>query len=1231
MTASAAARPRFAFDLEADGLLADATRIHCLCIGDLDSDRIDAFGPDRIDEALAVLSGAAVIIGHNVSGYDLPLLRRLRGWTPSPACAVYDTLVASRTILPNISELDAEVASRCAPWLGKLCGRHSLAAWGARLGVPKLGADIESFTAWSTELQERCVSDVRLTKALWQFLHPESYSPQAIDLEHRTAAVCERIASDGVPFDTAAADRLCAQWAARRDALEADLRRQYPEVRNWNSRQQIVALLTSRGWESEKHTDKGNPSLDDEVLETVVSIWPEFAGLAEYFALGGLIAKIGTGEKSCRSYAGADGRIHAAPIHIRAPHGRAQYASPNLGGIPNPKKGARFGNECRTLFRAPDGWVLVACDQANLQDRGLAHYLAEHDGGRYAEAFSKGIDTHWQTTLALGLVPEGTVRDKTDKLHTSLREAAKRFRYAFLYGAGAARVGRIILDTCRTARVLDPHSDLLVRLFGTAAHPSDDAQKRVGAQMLDRFITATPGLSVLRAKLRGQAAARGWVAGLDGRRVPTGAQYKALNRIVTAAEAIVCKRWLVQVYDELRARFRYGPEGEAYLTLWLHDEIVVVCRPEIAEQIGEILVKHAIEAAEHYGLRVPLAAEFKIGRDWAGTPLDENAVKQTSAPVAEEPRDDGEARAGAGASANGGNGGAGADAGFSSGAANGSGHGQHHEQHHADHDHNRDGYPHGERDNGQQIAFYVYRHADGRDYLGVKRTSAKQFPQFHWNGSGWVKGAPQGPKIPYRLPELIKAPLDGWVLICAGEKDADTAAALGFAATTNTEGERKGSWAPELNAWFAGRKRVAVMEDNDETGRAHAIEVAEALRDIVPDIRVVTFRDLPEHSDLTDWQECGHGRDDLLTRIEAAKPYRPRPQPSPIRQWEGEPVPELEYSVPDRYPLDNVGLFSGEGGQGKSSLVEQLCVAHALGREWLGCIPRQGPAIYIECEDAERVLHWRLKAIAAHYKVSLIDIADAGFQMYPLADEEHAVLATAPDKSGIVRPTPLYDWLYELAGDVKPVMIGIASSANVFAGNENVRTEVQQFIRLLRRIACAAHGTVLLVTQPSLTGIENKSASHEGLAGTTQWHNGVRARAVMKAVNPEDGIDTGLRVVTFHKNQYGPASAACFVRYEGGLFLPVEGMSIDAAARAAKADEVFVTLLKRFTEQRQLVSPKPSASYAPSRFAEHAEAEGITKKEFSQAMQRLLDAKVIEIRCWGKPSRPSYYLAVVGS
>jgi RecA-family ATPase len=199
-------------------------------------------------------------------------------------------------------------------------------------------------------------------------------------------------------------------------------------------------------------------------------------------------------------------------------------------------------------------------------------------------------------------------------------------------------------------------------------------------------------------------------------------------------------------------------------------------------------------------------------------------------------------------------------------------------------------------------------------------------------------------------------------------------------------------------------------------------------------------------------------------------------------------------------------------------------------------------------------------------------------------------------------------------------MIGIASSANVFAGNENVRTEVQQFIRLLRRIGCVAGGSVILVTQPSLSGIDHKSASHEGLAGTTQWHNAVRARAVISSIKHENGIDTGLRQIKFRKNQYGPESASCFVRYDNGLFLPVEGMSLDAAERATKADEVFISLLKKFTAQGQKVSPNKSNTYAPSRFSEQPEAFGISKHELKRAMQRLLDAGVIKVETGSRSS-----------
>ena len=908
-----------------------------------------------------------------------------------------------------------------------------------------------------------------------------------------------------------------------------------------------------------------------------------------------------------------NGRIHAEIHPHRSDEGgtrslRFSYSNPPLQQMA--ARDEEIAPLIRGVFLPEQGEVWAKPDISQQEFRFITHYATKLKLTRAEEAarrYRADPDTDFHD-----LVAELTGLD---------RKQAKNVNFAKAFGAGVRKFAAMIGKPESEARAIYARYDRMLpfvhqlskRCEHTAASRGylelyDGARRHWGDWVAWVNWKGTGPCSREEAERRIKDPAHAWYRKGPPRRIDT---HKAMNALIQGSAARHTKLWM-------RACWR---EGIVPL-LQMHDCLdLSVSSPEQAERVAQL-------GREAVTLEVPIEVDLKFGRSWGdavhtwdelcnGTKIhsvaseislgataddhdstdDDLKTDSTNLGEDDNERDQDDDRVDSG-----------------------------HDQHAG----NRDGYPHGERNTGQRVAFYIYRDARGRPYLRIKKTTTKQYPQYRWENGRWISGKPNGPKIPYRLPELLDAPPDACVLICAGEKDAETAAALGFVATTNPEGEGKGKWTPELNAWFAGRKHVAIMEDNDATGRDHVIEVAGALRGIVSDIRIVTFHDLPEHGDLTDWKERGHGRDDLLAKIEATKPYHPRPQASPIRQWDGEPVPELEYAVPERFPLENVGLFSGEGGQGKSSLVQQLCAAHALKREWLGCIPRHGPAIYIECEDAERVLHWRLKSIAAHYSVTLADIADGGFQMYPLADEENAVLATAPDKSGIVRPTALYDWLYELAGDLKPVMIGIASSANVFAGNENARTEVQQFIRLLRRIACVARGAVLLVTQPSLTGIENKSASHEGLAGTTQWHNAVRARAVMKTVKPEDGIDTGLRAIAFHKNQYGPASATCFVRYENGLFLPVEGMSMDAAERAAKADELFVTLLKRFTEQHRIVNHLVGRNYAPVAFSEHSDAQGISKKEFARAMQRLLDAKIIEIREWGKASRRSFYLVVAG-
>jgi DNA polymerase I-like protein with 3'-5' exonuclease and polymerase domains len=318
-----------------------------------------------------------------------------------------------------------------------------------------------------------------------------------MDIEHRITVICNAITDIGVPFDRAAGEDLLARWNARRGVPQAQLAQQFPGT-NLNSRPQIGKLLEDRGWIPEKRTEKTNqPKINDELLETIHEIYPEFAGLSEYMVLGRRIGQLSKGQKAWPKQISDDGRIHGGLVPIGTPHSRAKHLDPNLAQVPNHKKGKPFAAECRALFRSNNGWVMVAADQASLQDRGLAHYLHPYDNGGYAQAFLAGEDTHWKTTTALGLIDEGTARDKESKLHTSMRESGKRFRYAFLYGAQAATAGRVILDAARTALVIDPTSTFLQRLF-ESSRPAEATIKRIGGAARRKFEAAVPGLVQLR-------------------------------------------------------------------------------------------------------------------------------------------------------------------------------------------------------------------------------------------------------------------------------------------------------------------------------------------------------------------------------------------------------------------------------------------------------------------------------------------------------------------------------------------------------------------------------------------------------------------------------------------------------------------------------------------------------------------------------------------------------------
>jgi RecA-family ATPase len=346
-----------------------------------------------------------------------------------------------------------------------------------------------------------------------------------------------------------------------------------------------------------------------------------------------------------------------------------------------------------------------------------------------------------------------------------------------------------------------------------------------------------------------------------------------------------------------------------------------------------------------------------------------------------------------------------------------------------------------------------------------------------------------------------------------------------------------------------------------------------------------------------------------------------------MSKWDSDPIPERQWSVPDRYPLRQTALFSGEGAVGKSIVQLHLSCAHVLGRDWLGTMPEPGPALFIDAEDDINELHRRLAAILTHSGAAFADVIAGGLHLMSFAGRD-AVLATT-SRGGKIESTALYKQLFEAAGDIKPKMIGIASSADVFAGSEIERSHVQQFISLLTKMAIVSNGSVVLLSHPSLTGIN----SGTGISGTTQWHNSVRARAYMTSVRPEEGQqpDSDLREIVFKKNNYGPVSASIVLRWKNGLFLPVAGVSsLDQAAQDQRADDVFIELLRRFTAANRHVSDRQSPTYAPAVFAKEdpAKKAGIASPGLASAMRRLFAAGRIWNEPCGKPSRPSFRIAL---
>lgn len=617
----------YVFDLETNGLL-DTLRkkIHCLVLLDLSTDELLRFsdsplaGLPPVSEGVRLLEEAELIVGHNILCFDLPfLLEVFPGF--SPRGEVRDTLILSRLIWPEIKDMiDFPLYRKKKVEAGKWMGQHRLEAWGIRFGFPKgdyaeemKARGLDPWAAWNPEMQTYCDQDVRLTAKLWRKIEEKQVSPLAIQIEHDFQRVIFLQEQAGVPFDVDAAHKLHVKLSGRRLELARQLGEVFPPWYrkgkpftpksdnqrygyragcpmtkvvltefNPGSREHIADRLKKlRGWEPTEFTEKGQPSVSDDVLEALAKKgWTECSLLAELLMLDKRLGALAEGNKAWLKYE-TRGRIHGRVNTLKAVTGRCGHHSPNLAQVPKADPKVPYGHECRALFYAPEGWYQLGCDASGLELRMLGHYMAAFDGGAYAKIVLEG-DIH-------------TVNQKAAGLPT--RNDAKTFIYAFLYGAGPIKLGSIV-----------------------APLASIEEQKRIGVKLMRSFLRKTPALAKLREEVGEVVRQRGHLIGIDGRKLHIRKSHAALNTLFQNAGAVAVKLATNIYYDALvnKEGLKWGTDF--IQVLHVHDEFQEQFRDYVdPERVGKIAVASIQEAGRILKFRVPLDGEFKVGRNWAET------------------------------------------------------------------------------------------------------------------------------------------------------------------------------------------------------------------------------------------------------------------------------------------------------------------------------------------------------------------------------------------------------------------------------------------------------------------------------------------------------------------------------------------------------------------------------------------------------------------------------------
>jgi DNA polymerase III epsilon subunit-like protein len=585
---------RVIFDLETNGFLSDATKIHSIVIKDIDTKQVFSYHGDKIGRGLYILSGASLLVGHNILKFDLPVIEKLYPEYKIEG-EVFDTLLVSRLIWTNRKELDFQMKELPL----NLAGRHSLESWGYRLGLRKGDyAKENDFSVWTPAMQTYCERDVEVTYEFFKLIEKQNYSTEAIKLEHDFARCIYLQEAHGFHFDVASAKKLYASLANRRLELEKSLVSTFPNWKKYigtftpkrdnktlgykkgvpikrykeltfnpNSRDHISDRLMNKGWKPREFTPDGKPKVDESVLSKL--IYPEAKLLAEHFLIQKRIGQLAEGNNAWLKLQ-RDGIIYGSVITNGANTGRCTHQKPNVAQTPS--VGVPYGKECRSLFTVPDGFQLIGCDASGLELRCLAHYIGAFDEGSFTKQLLHG-DIHSYNQKQIGL---------------PTRDLAKRVIYGIIYGIGDTRLGAVV-------------------------GKSSQEGKRIKAKIFE----ALPALKQLRDNVIIATRNKKYLLGLDKRKLIPRSEHSSLNLLIQSCGALIIKMATVILHKKLKEK-NYD-KNICTMVAHVHDELQLQCKSDYADEVGKIAVQSIKDAGTYFNLRCPLDAEYKIGNNWANT------------------------------------------------------------------------------------------------------------------------------------------------------------------------------------------------------------------------------------------------------------------------------------------------------------------------------------------------------------------------------------------------------------------------------------------------------------------------------------------------------------------------------------------------------------------------------------------------------------------------------------